>query len=288
MKKWISPAKLNLFLYITGQREDKYHNLQTLFQFVDFYDVLTFLNRTDNKIHLVTPFEKVIHDENLIIKAAKLLLEFAQTHRINLPRYYGVDIEIIKRLPMGGGLGGGSSNAATTLVALNYIWNLNLSCQQLMELGKKLGSDVAIFIYGHSAFAQGVGDELQSITVPEKWYLIVKPNINIATVSIFSHPDLKRDSVTRNINQLLNAPFKNDCEPIVRKLYPIIDALITWLSSYAPTRLTGTGACVFSECDSFQQAQQLQNRLNDQGLFTDLYTSFIAKGCNRSLLYRAI
>lgn len=286
MKTWFSPAKLNLFLYITGQRTDKYHNLQTLFQFIDLCDELIFSNRIDNQINLVTSFANVAHRDNLIIKAASLLLDYAHTNHLVLPPLYGVNIQINKQLPMGGGLGGGSSNAATTLVALNQIWQLNLSTEQLMELGKILGADVPIFIYGHSAFAQGIGDDLQSINIPEKWYLIIKPNIEISTVSIFKNPHLKRDSVTRDVKQLMNLPFENDCEPIVRQLYPQIDRLINLLSHQAPTRLTGTGSCIFSECDSQQQALLIQNWLNEQVAITNNIVSFIAKGCNESPLYR--
>lgn len=285
MAIWLSPAKLNLFLYITGQRADNYHNLQTLFQFVTICDELHFSLRNDNEINLLTPFNNVAYEDNLIIKAAKLLLNYSQLNHITLPPCFGVDITINKKLPMGGGLGGGSSNAATTLVALNQLWQLNLSTNQLMEIGKKLGADVPIFIYGKSAFAQGIGDDLQQVNIPEKWYLIVKPDIAIATVSIFKHPELKRDTVTRNIQQLLQQPYANDCEPIVRKLYPYIDALITLLSAKAPTRLTGTGSCIFSECDTEQQAKALQTYLHDRLKSADNTVSFIAKGCNNSPLY---
>ena len=286
MKIWQSPAKLNLFLYITGKRADNYHNLQTLFQFVDLCDELQFSRRQDNRITLATPIKDIDDNNNLVIKASKLLLEYAHTHHLTLPEQYGITIHINKKLPIGGGLGGGSSNAATTLVALNELWQLHLSVNQLMTLGKTLGADVPIFIYGHSAFAQGIGDLLKSVEIPEKWFLIIKPNIEISTVSIFKHPELKRDTVTRDIDQLLNNSFENDCEPIVRKLYPIIDRIITLLSTKAPTRLTGTGSCIFCECESLQHAQKLQLFLNNQFLPTDNITSLLAKGCNKSPLYQ--
>ena len=168
MKIWQSPAKLNLFLYITGKRADNYHNLQTLFQFVDLCDELQFSRRQDNRITLATPIKDIDDNNNLVIKASKLLLEYAHTQHLTLPEQYGITIHINKKLPIGGGLGGGSSNAATTLVALNELWQLHLSVNQLMTLGKSLGADVPIFIYGHSAFAQGIGDLLKSVEIDRK------------------------------------------------------------------------------------------------------------------------
>lgn len=284
MKKWPSPAKLNLFLYITGQRKDGYHNLQTLFQFIDACDYLTFELRQDNEICLTTEIFQVKHDDNLIIKSASLLLHYAKEQQLPLPTHYGVDISIDKKLPIGGGLGGGSSNAATTLVALNQLWGLNLPKSTLMQIGCQLGADIPIFVFGHSAFAQGIGDELQDVEIAENWYLIIKPNVEIATVSIFKHADLKRDTVTRTCRQLLSEPFHNDCEPTVRKLYPQIDNLIKLLNEQAPTRLTGTGACLFCECDSEEQAKALQLYLHQYDA-NEKITSFVAKGVNRSPLF---
>ncbi|WP_392563982.1 4-(cytidine 5'-diphospho)-2-C-methyl-D-erythritol kinase [Orbus wheelerorum] len=280
---WPSPAKLNLFLYITGLRADGYHNLQTLFQFIDYCDYLYFKPRIDNQIRLITDVKDVKHDDNLIIKSANLLLEYAKKQGLVLPQIYGIDIAIDKKLPMGGGLGGGSSNAATTLVALNHIWQLALSKQQLMAIGSKLGADVAVFIFGHSAFAEGIGDKLQAIKPIENWYLIIKPDVAISTASIFTHPKLKRDSAIKNITQLLAKPFANDCEPVVCQLYPQIEYLIKLLSVKHPTRLTGTGSCIFCECDSKEQALALEQYLN-QHLDASSVESFIAKGINHSPL----
>lgn len=285
MKRWPSPAKLNLFLYITGQREDKYHDLQTLFQFLDCCDYLTFLPRTDDVINMVTPLCQVPYDDNLIIKAAKLLIEHAKQNNLVINSPFGMDIIVDKVLPIGSGLGGGSSNAATTLVALNKLWHLNLSTNTLMQLGKQVGADVPVFIFGHSAFAEGIGEELYKITIPEKWFLLVKPDIQMSTARIFNHPELKRDSVTKNILDLLNQPFKNDCESIVRKLYPQIDHLIALLSDKAPTRLTGTGSCVFCECETKEQAQELQVFLHGNIPASTNTKSFIAKGLNHSPLF---
>lgn len=280
---WPAPAKLNLFLYITGRRTDGYHQLQTLFQFIDYCDYLYFKPRIDNTINLITEFEGVAQHDNLIIKAAMLLLNYAQTHHLVLPENYGVDITIDKILPMGGGLGGGSSNAATILVALNQLWRLAIPVKRLMILGAQLGADVPIFIYGHSAFAEGIGDQLQPVDPIEHWYLVIKPDIAIATAAIFNHPELKRDSKTRDLTTLLTTPYINDCEQVVRQLYPVIDSLISLLSPKAPTRLTGTGSCIFCECSSERQAQQLQQSL-PQYIATTQLTSFIAKGLNQSPL----
>lgn len=283
MLSWPSPAKLNLFLYITGRRQDGYHNLQTLFQFLDYCDYLHFEPRQDQQIYLATPLIGVKHEDNLIIKAAHLLINFAkQQLGFNIP--YGFTISIDKKLPMGGGLGGGSSNAATTLVALNQLWQLNLTAEQLMTIGKQIGADVPIFIFGHSAFAEGIGDKLISVDVPEKWYLVIKPEANIATAKIFTTETLKRDSVTRTIDQLLDLPFSNDCEETVCQLYPQIDYLIKLLSPLAPTRLTGTGSCIFCECDNEQQATAIQSFLNEHNHATGKTSSFIARGMSQSPL----
>lgn len=267
-----SPAKLNLFLYITGQRDDGYHNLQTLFQFLDFGDTMTFSPRqTDNLIRLVTPMPNVPDEQNLILRAAKMLQQHA-----NCP--YGVDISIDKRIPMGGGLGGASSNAATTLLALNYLWQCHVSQDDLMKMGRQLGADVPIFLLGHAAFAEGIGDELQLASPPEKWYLVAKPDIHISTVDVFKDPELKRNSPIRSLSERLNSTYSNDCEEIVRKRFDGVEYLITWLLQYAPTRLTGTGACVFAEFDDEQTAKNVQNRL-PEGV-----QSFVSKGKNTSPL----
>ncbi|WP_392562446.1 4-(cytidine 5'-diphospho)-2-C-methyl-D-erythritol kinase [Orbus sturtevantii] len=280
---WPSPAKLNLFLYITGQRADGYHNLQTLFQFIDYCDYLYFKPRLDNKICLLTEFTDVKHDDNLIVKSANLLLDYAKQQQLALPNIYGMDITINKKLPMGGGLGGGSSNAATTLVALNHLWQLALSTDQLMAIGSRLGADVAVFIFGHSAFAQGIGDQLQAVKPAENWYLVIRPAVAISTKFIFTHSELKRDTVKRELKQLLTLPFSNDCEPVVCKLYPPIESLIQLLSTKCPTRLTGTGSCIFCQCDSKEQAEHLQHWLTQNNTTVKLDT-FIAKGTNQSPL----
>ncbi|OTQ77320.1 4-(cytidine 5'-diphospho)-2-C-methyl-D-erythritol kinase [Gilliamella apis] len=277
MNQWLSPAKLNLFLYITGRRPDNYHDLQTLFQFIDICDKLTITTRDDGQINLLTQFDNIPADKNLIIIAAKRLKSYVNNNK------FGADIAIDKMIPMGGGLGGASSNAATVLVALNQLWNLNLSQTTLMEIGSTIGADVPIFIYGHAAFAEGIGDQLQQVDIPQYWYLVSSPNIEISTVTVFNDPNLPRNTPKRNIEQLMSISiddFSNDCEAVVRQRFPEIDNLIQQLSRYAPTRLTGTGACVFTRCESKQHALSIQNELKSCSV-----KSFIAKSLNSSPLY---
>ncbi|MCO6524473.1 MAG: 4-(cytidine 5'-diphospho)-2-C-methyl-D-erythritol kinase [Candidatus Schmidhempelia sp.] len=277
MKQWLSPAKLNLFLYITGRRsEDNYHNLQTLFQLLDYGDNLTFTLRDDNHIRLITPIIGVPEENNLIIKAAKLLQSIAQSHKTRFNSDLGIDISIDKKLPMGGGLGGASSNAATVLVALNQLWQLNFSTEKLMNIGRALGADVPVFVFGHTAFAEGIGDILQKVERPEKWFLVAHPQIEVSTSKIFNHPDLYRSSPIKTLQQRLTSPFSNDIEPLIRKIYPKIDEIIQLISCYSTTRLTGTGACVFAEFNTQQEAINVKNQL------PITIESFVAKGINQS------
>jgi 4-diphosphocytidyl-2-C-methyl-D-erythritol kinase len=281
MTLWPSPAKLNLFLYITGQRPDGYHTLQTLFQFVDFGDTLSIEPRQDGQIHLLTPVEGVSHEDNLIVRAARLLIKSAaETGR--LPAGSGADIRIDKRLPMGGGLGGGSSNAATVLVALNHLWGCGLSQDELAVLGLTLGADVPLFVRGHAAFAEGVGEILTPVHPEEKWYLVAHPGVSIPTPLIFNDPDLPRDTPVRSIETLLKCEFSNDCEVIARKRFRKVDAALSWLLEYAPSRLTGTGACVFAEFDSEAAARQVLEQA------PEWLHGFVARGMNISPLQQAI
>ena len=215
MSQWPSPAKLNLFLYITGQRADGYHMLQTLFQFVDYGDTISIELRDDGQIHLLTPVDGVAHEDNLIVRAARLLMNAAAGSG-RLPAGSGADIHIEKHLPMGGGLGGGSSNAATILVALNHLWGCGLTPDELAALGLSLGADVPVFVRGHAAFAEGVGEILTPVDPPEKWYLIAHPGVSIPTPVIFKDPALPRDTPVRSIETLLKCEFSNDCERLMR------------------------------------------------------------------------
>ena len=278
---WPAPAKLNLFLYITGRRADGYHNLQTLFQFLDYGDTLHITPDNSGRIALTTPVEGVAHDDNLIVRAAQLLRQAAQAQQ-SLPADAGAQIAIEKKLPMGGGLGGGSSNAATVLVALNHLWRTGLSPDALAELGIQLGADVPVFVRGFAAFAQGVGEELQPADPAEKWYLVAHPGVSIPTPLVFNDPQLTRDTPARSLEALLAAPFYNDCEAVVRKRFREVDELVSWLLEYAPSRLTGTGACVFAEFDTESAARQVLE------LAPKWVCGFVARGVNVSPLHRTL
>ena len=281
MTHWPSPAKLNLFLYITGQRADGYHTLQTLFQFLDYGDTIDITPRSDGEIHLLTPVEGVAHEDNLIVRAARSLMKAASESNC-LPKGSGADISIDKRLPMGGGLGGGSSNAATVLVALNHLWQCGLSVDELAALGLTLGADVPVFVRGHAAFAEGVGEILTPVETEEKWYLVAHPGVSIPTPVIFNDPDLPRNTPKRSIKTLLKCEFGNDCEVIARKRFREVDAALSWLLEYAPSRLTGTGACVFAEFDTESRARQVLEQA------PEWLKGFVAKGVNLSPLHRAL
>ncbi|PFG46117.1 4-diphosphocytidyl-2-C-methyl-D-erythritol kinase [Vibrio sp. ES.051] len=269
--RWPSPAKLNLFLYINGRTENGYHELQTLFQFVDHGDELTIQANHSGKITISPEIEGVPLQDNLIWKAATALQTYA-----NCP--FGAHIELHKVLPMGGGIGGGSSNAATALVALNYLWQLELTDDELAEIGLTLGADVPVFIRGFAAFAEGVGEKLSPAYPEEKWYLVVRPDVSIATVDVFRHPDLTRNTPKRDLETLLNTPSVNDCEKIVRMLYPEVDKKLSWLLQYAPSRLTGTGSCIFAEFSSKPEAETILAQLSDN------VSAFVAQGRNISPL----
>ncbi|TLE15302.1 4-(cytidine 5'-diphospho)-2-C-methyl-D-erythritol kinase [Vibrio cholerae] len=272
---WPSPAKLNLFLYITGRRANGYHDLQTLFQFLDHGDELTITANNSGNITLSPALADVALEDNLIYKAAMALKNAAQSP-------LGADIQLHKVLPMGGGIGGGSSNAATTLVALNYLWQTGLSDDQLAEIGLALGADVPVFTRGFAAFAEGVGEELSAVEPEEKWYLVVRPAVSIATKDIFTHPQLMRNTPKRDLASLLATLYENDCEKIVRSLYPEVDKQLSWLLQYAPSRLTGTGSCVFAEFSSRKDAQAVFAQLSDNVL------AFVAQGRNVSPLRKTL
>jgi 4-diphosphocytidyl-2-C-methyl-D-erythritol kinase len=275
MSRWPAPAKLNLFLHITRQREDGYHELQTAFQFLDYSDELTFEVTEDADIELMTPMDGVAEEDNLIIRAAKLLQHTAQTPQ-------GVRIELLKRLPMGGGVGGGSSDAATTLVALNALWQCELSTPQLAQLGLSLGADVPIFVAGYAAWAEGVGETLTPINPAEPWYAVIKPNCHVSTKEIFSDVELTRDCEPITISRFLSGEGSNVCEPIVKKHYNEVAKALDWLAQYAPPRMTGTGACVFAAFDTQAEAERVIKELPSN------WQGFVAKGCNRSPLMECL
>ncbi|SFJ22207.1 4-diphosphocytidyl-2-C-methyl-D-erythritol kinase [Pseudomonas guineae] len=270
-----APAKLNLMLHILGRRADGYHELQTLFQFLDFGDELGFALRQDGQIQLHTPIDGVPHDSNLIVRAARLLQQ--QTGCT-----LGTDIWLDKRLPMGGGIGGGSSDAATTLLGLKHLWQLDCSEDQLADMGLSLGADVPVFVRGHAAFAEGVGEKLQPVTLSEPWFLVAIPQVLVSTVEIFSDPELTRDTPPIKVRSLLEGGGHNDCLPVVQKRYPEVRNALNLLNKFVPAKLTGTGACVFgsfpNEDDADKVARQLPGTL----------PSFIAQGRNISMLHRRL
>ncbi|MBB6520799.1 4-(cytidine 5'-diphospho)-2-C-methyl-D-erythritol kinase [Pseudoteredinibacter isoporae] len=234
-----APAKLNLFLHILGRRPDGYHELQTLFQLLDHGDQLNFRQRLDGTIHLAPEFPDIPLESNLVYRAARMLQDASGCQ-------HGADIYLHKHLPAGGGIGGGSSDAATTLVGLNHLWQTGLSKAELCELGLQLGADVPVFINGQSAWAEGVGEQLQAIELEEKWYLVLAPNCHVSTAEIFSNKSLTRDSSAITVAAFLEQGGQNDCQQLVSSLYPEVAETLNWLSQFAPARMTGTGACVFA------------------------------------------
>lgn len=270
----VSPAKLNLFLHITGRRADGYHTLQTLFQLLDYGDELIFTLRTDGEIRLEPGIPGVSFEQNLITRAARLLAPYKPTE-------LGINIRLHKRLPMGGGIGGGSSNAATALVALNHLWQCGLSKSQLQQLGLTLGADVPVFINAQTAWAEGIGEILQPIEIQQKWFLVVQPACHVSTATIFSHKDLTRNTPAIKVAAFLEQGGKNDCEALVRSLYPQVDEALNWLATFDNhAQMTGTGACVFASFDSAEKAQLVQAQLPKH------LPGFVAQGINQSPLYK--
>lgn len=258
LPRYLAPAKLNLNLHIIGRREDGYHELESIFTLIDWADELCLQVRKDGKICLHTITPNVLPEQDLTVRAAKLLQHVSGSH-------LGADIWLQKHLPMGGGLGGGSSDAATVLLVLNHLWQTHFSDDVLIELAVKLGADVPFFVFGQTAFARGIGERLQAINVPEKWYLVVKPNVHIATPKIFAHPDLTRNTPPC-INPSYTAlqPFKNDMQAVVLKEYPEVLQVFNILKQYGQPLMTGSGACVFLTFDDEQSAQKIANKLPEQ------------------------
>ncbi|HEY8099740.1 MAG TPA: 4-(cytidine 5'-diphospho)-2-C-methyl-D-erythritol kinase [Burkholderiaceae bacterium] len=262
-----APAKLNLFLHVTGRRADGYHLLQTVFQLIDHGDILHFETRDDGAIHRSTDIPGVPEASDLIVRAAKLLQASATVN--SGERILGANIAIEKRLPMGGGLGGGSSDAATTLVALNHLWQAGLTREQLMRLGLELGADVPFFILGQNAFAEGVGEALRPIATGHKWFVVIEPGVQVPTAVIFGSPELTRDSKPVKISDFSAAPLgfgKNDLQDVAAKLFPPVAEVIEWLNSWLNqhdesgiVRMTGSGACVFCAVEQELQADAILN-----------------------------
>ncbi len=268
---WPAPAKLNLTLRIVGRRPDGYHELQTVFQFLDLQDELHFQPRSDGRIVLATPLPGVAPETDLTVRAANLLKQHTKP-------VLGVTISIDKHLPMGGGLGGGSSDAATTLVALNQIWETGLDNTTLAKLGLALGADVPIFIHGRAAWAEGIGETLTDLDLPQPWYLVLAPDCQVSTAEIFSAPDLTRNSPRIRIRDFLEGDRRNDCLSVVRRRYKKVAAALDWLDQFAPAQMTGTGACVFAAFSDASTAEAVLNRLPAD------FVGFVARGINRSPL----
>jgi len=269
-----APAKLNLYLHITGRREDGYHLLETLFQFLDIYDELTFELTDKESVELISSDKQIPEHDNLVYKAAMALTPYKQEVRS------GVKIRLNKKLPMGGGLGGGSSDAATTLLALNSLWNLNLTLNELETIGLKLGADVPVFVRGTACFAQGIGEHMSPAAPQENWYLVLVPDVHVSTAAIFNHPDLPRSTPSVANEPELWQNYHNDCEKLVCELYPQVAKLRDWLLKYAPSRMTGTGACVFAAFTTKAEAAQVLAKLPEN------YHGFIARGCNISPVHQ--
>jgi len=270
-----APAKLNLMLHILGRRADGYHELQTLFQFLDHGDELTFTPRADSQIRLHTELPGVGHDNNLIVRAARLLQNHSGCAQ-------GADIELIKRLPMGGGIGGGSSDAATTLLGLDHLWRTHLGEDRLANIGLSLGADVPVFVRGRAAFAEGIGERLQPVELSEPWFLVIAPQVSVSTAEIFSDPELTRNTPAITVRSLLAGGGHNDCQPVVEKRYPAVRNALSLLNNFVPASMTGTGACVFGSFPNKGEADKVCRQLP-----ADM-PGFVAQGRNISMLHRKL
>ncbi len=269
------PAKLNLFLLITGRRPDGYHNIQTLFQLLDYGDALELTVDPTGAIRLTPDFPEIPLEQNLVYRAAKLL-------QLATGCALGADLRLTKRLPMGGGIGGGSSDAATTLVGLNHLWLTGLGLDQLAELGRQLGADVPVFVRGKTAWAEGIGEQLTPVELPAKWYVVLAPNCSVSTAQIFSDEGLTRNSNGITVRAFLEEGGKNDCQKTVEKLFPQVKDAVDWLGRFGPAQMTGTGACVFAAFATETEAREVFARRPTQ------LNGFVARGVNESPLHQRL
>jgi len=253
-RDWPAPAKVNLFLHVVGRREDGYHLLQSVFRLIDCSDRLRFGVRGDSQVRLATPLPGVEQDAELSVRAARLLQQESQCRA-------GADISLVKRIPMGGGLGGGSSDAATTLMVLNRLWGLRWPRERLARLALRLGADVPFFLFGENAFVEGIGEVLTPIRLPSAWYLVLVPPVSVPTAVIFGAPGLTANTKTITISSFSAGFGHNDLEPIVRRRYPIVAAHLTWLGEHGDARLSGSGACVFAEFPTEAHARSVLARM---------------------------
>jgi len=270
-----APAKLNLMLHINGRRADGYHLLQSVFQFIDLCDWLEFEPRADGRIHRHEGNSPVNAADDILVRTAALL-------QARLGVDQGVSIRIDKRIPIGGGLGGGSSDAASCLLALNQLWGLGLSLSQLADIGLELGADVPVFVRGRAAWAEGVGEALQPLDMDEPIYLIIDPGVTVSTAQIFAAEELTRNCDPITIRAFLRGAGGNVCEPVVRKRHPQVGEALDWLSQYGAARMSGTGACVFVEVDSLRQAEIVKSRVPEP------WAGYVARAMNRSPLHRQL
>ena len=268
---WPAPAKLNLMLRITGRRADGYHRLQTVFQFLEHTDQIRFEPAEDGRITRSQGLPGLAPEQDLVVHAATLLQQETGCKQ-------GVDIQVTKRIPEGGGLGGGSSDAATTLVALNHYWRLGLDRQRLQQISARIGADVPVFVSGHAAWAEGIGEQLTPMTLPEPWYLVIVPDCRVPTADVFQDAELTRNSPPITISRFLAQGGGNDCTPVVRRRFPAVARALDWLGQFGEARLTGTGACVFAAFGEEYQARETGAKL-PQG-----WSAFVACGRNRSPL----
>jgi 4-diphosphocytidyl-2-C-methyl-D-erythritol kinase len=274
-ESWPAPGKLNLFLHVVGRRADGYHLLQTAFQFIDLADQIRLFRRPPGVIERLVDLPGVAADDDLVVRAARLL---AMDSGHDGP---GVAIEVSKQLPMGGGVGGGSSDAATVLVALNEVWRLGFPLERLAALALALGADVPVFVGGQACWGEGVGERLTPIEPPEHWYVLVHPGVQVATADVFKAPELTRDSPTITIRGFLTTGGRNDCEPVVRRRFPVVAEALDWLGRWvpgAPARLTGTGACVYAAVADEAAAHDVLANLPTR------WNGWAVRGLNRSPL----
>ncbi|MGE0383894.1 MAG: 4-(cytidine 5'-diphospho)-2-C-methyl-D-erythritol kinase [Gammaproteobacteria bacterium] len=271
VKSWPAPAKINLFLHVVGRRPDGYHLLQTAFQFLELSDTLHFEPRSDGAVRRIGGLAEVPEDADLVVRAARRLQEQTGSTR-------GADIHVDKRIPAGGGLGGGSSDAATTLVALDAIWGLGLGTERLAEIGLALGADVPVFVRGRAAWAEGVGEILTPIDPPESWLLVVKPDCTVPTAEIFKAAELTRNTPPMTMLDLFAGRGRNDCEPVVRIRYPQVARALDWLGRHASARMSGTGACIFARFQAREGAEAVARELPSP------WTGFITRTINVSPL----
>jgi 4-diphosphocytidyl-2-C-methyl-D-erythritol kinase len=272
---WPAPAKLNLFLHVTGRRPDGYHELQTVFQLIDLCDTIAISVREDGRIERPDGPPGVDPEADLTVRAARALQQAT-----GCP--LGATLRVRKRIPMGGGLGGGSSDAASVLLGLNAVWGCGLPVEALARLGLPLGADVPVFVRGSSAWGQGVGEDLQPLELPESWYVVIHPGVAVGTRDVFQSPELTRNSPVITIRAFFQAGGRNDCEPVVRARFPEVAEALDWLGRFAPARLTGTGSCIFAPCATAIDAERLAARVPDR------WTSYVARGLNVSPVHELL